>query len=462
MPDPDLPSPTAGSAGRLIAHLDMDAFYASVELLRYPQLRGRPVVIGGGRRQPTDSDQQGQTLSASHQVDQSFARLRDYVGRGVVTTATYEARRFGVHSGMGLMKAAVQCPDAVLLPTDFEQYRRYSRMFKTAVAAIAPVIEDRGIDEIYIDLSGLTNGEPIRELALRIKQAVHDATGLSCSIGLSPNKLLSKIASDLDKPDGLTLIEAADLERRIWPLSASRINGIGPKAFDKLSGLGIQTIGELAAADPQWLIAQFGRSYGVWLHEAAHGRDERPVITHSEPKSISRETTFERDLHARRDRSSLSKIFTDLCEKLAQDLGRKGYAARTIGIKLRYDDFSTVTRDHTLGGWTADAAAIRRAAGQCLKRAPLERRLRLLGVKASMLAPIAKAGQQANDERNRLGATSLHAAEPADDACTMARSALIPGVAGAPEGSPAGGSGKTAQTKASTSSGVGQSLPLFD
>jgi DNA polymerase-4 len=165
---------------RRIAHLDMDAFYASVELLRYPELRGQPVVIGGGARHQPVLQPDG---------TRKFSRLRDYVGRGVVTTSTYEARALGVFSAMGTMKAAALAPDAVLLPTDFDSYRRLSRLFKAAVAEIAPHIEDRGIDEIYIDLSG--HEEETRALALRIKQAVKDATGLSCSIGIAPNKLLA-------------------------------------------------------------------------------------------------------------------------------------------------------------------------------------------------------------------------------------------------------------------------------
>jgi len=371
------------SVGRRIAHLDMDAFYASVELLRYPQLAGKPVVIGGGRRHQPQPLADG-TLR--------FATLRGYAGRGVVTTATYPARAFGVRSGMGLMKAAAQCPDAILLPTDFDEYKRFSRMFKAAVERVAPVIEDRGIDEIYIDLTEFAACDGARSVAQRIKQAVHEATGLSCSIGVSPNKLLSKIASELDKPDGLTLIDEADIASRIWPLAADRINGIGPKAFARLQALGIQTIGQLACADPQWLVEHFGRSYGAWMHHAAAGRDDRPLVTYSEPKSISRETTFERDLHPRRDRPELSTIFTRLCEQLAQDLRRKGYVGRTIGIKLRYDDFRTVTRDRTIDAHTADAATIRRAAGECLRRVALDRRLRLLGVRMGSLI---KAGEQA-------------------------------------------------------------------
>jgi DNA polymerase-4 len=375
---------------RYVAHLDMDAFYASVELLRRPELRGLPLVIGGRRRGPPDGP---------------VPRLRGYAGRGVITTATYEARQYGVHSGMGLMKAAKLAPDALLLPADFDEYRRYSRLFKEAVRAIAPEIEDRGIDEIYIELTALVEadaaeGSPdpwvrARVVATDIQRAVREATGLGCSIGVTPNKLLSKIASELDKPGGLTVLAAADVPARVWPLPARRLNGIGPKAAARLEALGIRTIGELAAADPALLVAQFGKSHGSWMHEAAHGRDDRPVVTRSDPRSISRETTFEDDLHAVRDRERLSRIFTGLCVKVADDLRRKGYEGRTIGLKLRYDNFKTVTRDCTLAGPTADAAVIRRAAGECLKRVPLDRRIRLLGVRVGALTPSA----HARDER---------------------------------------------------------------
>jgi DNA polymerase-4 len=368
---------------RLIAHLDMDAFYASVELLRYPELRGRPVVIGGGRRH------QPQLLADG---SRRFARLADYAGRGVVTTSTYEARALGVFSGMGVMKSAQLAPDAVLLPVDFDEYRRYSRAFKAAVRELAPVVEDRGIDEIYIDLTDLPGApaDGARTLARRLQDAVRRATGLSCSIGVAPNKLLAKICSDLDKPGGLTFLAADAIAPRIWPLPAKKINGIGPKATARLAGHGIHTIGELAAADPAWLVAEFGRAYGAWLHAAAHGRDDRPVVTESEPQSISRETTFERDLHAVRDRAALGAIFTELCVGLAADLARKGYASRNIGIKLRFDDFRSVTRAQTLAAHTLDAATIRRAAGQCLKRVDLSQRLRLLGVRAGALTPLAE------------------------------------------------------------------------
>ena len=361
---------------RSIAHLDMDAFYASVELLRYPHLRGQPAVVGGRR-------------ATAGETPQDFPRLRDYVGRGVITTATYEARALGVHSGMGLMKAAQLAPDALLLPADFDSYRHYSRLFKAAVREIAPEVEDRGIDEIYIDLTALNpdgSREGARAIAQRLQQAVRDATGLSCSLGVAPNKLLAKLCSDLEKPAGIAVVPAADIPARIWPLPAKRINGIGPKAAARLEALGIRSIGELAAAEPQWLQEHFGERYGMWLHRAAHGDDQRPVVTYSEPKSLSRETTFERDLHPQQDKAELSGHFTRLCEQLAQDLARKGYVGKTIGLKLRFDNFHTVTRDQTLPTPTDEAAAIRRAAGECARRVLLDRRIRLLGVRVASLS----------------------------------------------------------------------------
>ncbi len=363
---------------RRIAHLDMDAFYASVELLRYPELKGLPVVIGGRR------SQQPVTLDDG---TRQFARLRDYVGRGVLTTSTYEARALGVFSGMGTMKAAKLAPDAIILPVDFDAYRHYSRRFKAAVATIAPLIEDRGIDEIYIDLTDIP--EASLPLAQRIKQTVKEATGLTCSIGITPNKLLSKICSDLQKPDGITLLGMGDLPTRIWPLSVKKVNGIGPKATEKLASLGIVTIGELADTAPEALQANFGHAYAAWLHDAARGIDGRPVVTYSEPKSISRETTFERDLHPKQDKAMLTEVFTSLCIRVSEDLKRKGYRGRTIGLKLRYEDFSTVTRDTSLPMATDDPGLIRKTAGECLKRVSLDKRLRLLGVRVGNLTSAA-------------------------------------------------------------------------
>ncbi|MBL8355122.1 MAG: DNA polymerase IV [Delftia acidovorans] len=392
-------SPADAAPPRRIAHLDMDAFYASVELLRYPQLKGLPVVIGGGRR-AHDEALDARYAGRLHEIPvDEFSRLKDYVGRGVITTATYPARQFGVGSAMGMMKAARLCPQAILLPVDFAEVRRFSRMFKEIIVSIAPLMEDRGVDEVYIDFTDVPGGqrEGGRVLARLIQKTITDATGLTCSIGVAPNKLLAKMASEFNKPNGISIVQPDDLQAVIWPLACRKINGIGPKADAKLQSLGIQTIGELATQSLPQLVQWFGRAYGNWLHGVSWGRDERPVVTHSEPVSMSRETTFERDLHAVRDRTELSAIFTDLCERLAQDLQRKGYMGRTVGIKLRYDDFKTATRDHTLELPMADARTLRHAAGQCLKRVPLAKRLRLLGVRVGNLVRTADWDATAQD-----------------------------------------------------------------
>ena len=389
---------------RRIAHLDMDAFYASVELLRYPQLKDLPVVIGGGRanvaaalevlRQQAAEDAPELEWDATAQRTalrcipiESFARLADYTGRGVITTATYAARKFGVGSAMGLMKAAKLCPQAILLPVDFEEYRRYSRQFKSIITEIAPQMEDRGVDEVYIDFTDVPGGqrEGGRVLARLIQKAILDATGLTCSVGVAPNKLLAKMASEFNKPRGISIVFEADVPTKIWPLACRKINGIGPKADEKLKSFGIETIGQLAERDLQWLMDTFGQRTGAWLHAASHGQDDRPVVTESEPVSLSRETTFERDLHAVRDRTALGAVFTHLCEQVAADLQRKGYVGKTIGIKLKFEDFSGVTRDLTVEQYTSDAKTIRQLAGQCLKRAPLQKKLRLLGVRVGAL-----------------------------------------------------------------------------
>ncbi len=383
---------------RRIAHLDMDAFFASVELQRLPQLQGLPVVIGGGKRRVDEMLREQHASLPLHEIPvDAFPRLKDYVGRGVITTATYPARQFGVGSAMGMMKAARLCPQAIVLPVDFEEIRKFSRAFKETIREIAPVVEDRGVDEVYIDFTDVPGGqrEGGRVLARLIQKSIFERTGLTCSIGVAPNKLVAKMASEFNKPNGISVVFEEDLQDRIWPLAVRKINGIGPKAEARLHGLSIRTIGELAAQSREDLVNHFGRAYGAWMHDAAWGRDERPVVTESEPVSMSRETTFERDLHATRDRAELGAIFTDLCERVAADLARKGYAGRTIGIKLRYDDFRIATRDVTLDHYTGDARTIRQAAGLCLKRVDLSRRRRLLGVRVGKLARLQELTAQA-------------------------------------------------------------------
>ncbi|MEO7404003.1 MAG: DNA polymerase IV [Burkholderiales bacterium] len=338
---------------RRIVHLDMDAFYASVEIARRPELAGLAIVVGG-RGDPNS--------------------------RGVVTTASYEARKFGVHSGMPLAEAYRRCPHADFLPTDFAEYGRVSQQFKAAILRVTPLIEDRGIDEVYIDATDLASDDDM--LAGELKAAVRDATGLSCSIGIAPNKLLAKIASDLKKPDGLTVIGSGDLERRIWPLDVRKIPGIGRVAEARLAQLGITTIGELAGAPIERLRSVFGASYSVFLYEASHGQDDRLVVTEREPKTMSRERTFPKDIG---DWATISHMLALLSHQVADDLLEEGYVGRKIGIKLRYADFATHTRETTVSIPTRNAAEIRKAAFACLGRLTLDRRIRLLGVRVGEL-----------------------------------------------------------------------------
>jgi DNA polymerase-4 len=345
----------------------MDAFYASVELLHRPELKGLPVAIGG-RGDPTR--------------------------RGVVTTATYEARAFGVHSGMALSRAARLCPDLVLLPVDFDRYREMSRRFKQALAQHVERIEDRGIDEVYLDLTGLQGSSPA--LARRLQQAVREATGLSCSIGIGPNKLIAKIASDLDKPGGITVVGPQEMRSVLWPLPARKIPGIGPRADEILQGLGIHTIGDLAGQDPNALALRFTPRYSRWLLRVAHGQDDRPLELDPEPRSRSRETTFERDLHPHRDWSALASTLLRLCEQVSRDLARRGYAGRTVGIKVRTSDFKSLTRDRTVSEPLQRAGDIALLAFECLQRAGLRRPVRLLGVRVGELSATGAEGISAD------------------------------------------------------------------
>ncbi len=379
---------------RRIAHLDMDAFYASVELLRRPKLRGRPIVIAGHHPKVL-------------RIDASM--------RGVTTTANYEARKYGVRSAMSLAEVAQRCPDCLVVAVDFDEYRRLSRMFKAVIRSFTSQMEDRGIDEVYLDLSAVAGVTQERGLTLsrRIQQAVFDATGLTCSIGLSPNKLISKIASDLEKPNGLTLIEAFEIPDKIWPLAVNKINGVGPKANERLANLGITTIGELAQKPLDLLHAHFGRNYGQWLFESARGLDQREVVTFSEPKSRSEETTFERKLHPQRDWIQIARIVSAQAESVARGLDRRQYLAKTVGVKVRFDDFRIVTRDVSMREPNADPVLFRRAASEALARVALERPIRLLGVRASQLEhsgqrqrPAAEQRESADDQGKQRNANT--------------------------------------------------------
>ena len=388
-----------GAAKRLIAHLDMDAFFASVELLRFPQLKGLAVVVGGRSRTMVQAMQDlEQAYGSSAAIDTNrFPRLSQYQGRGVITTASYAARAFGIGSGMGLMKAAQRCPDAILLPADFERYRDYSRRFKAVIRAQGLAMEDRGIDEVYIDLSFCSDHDQARALAQQLQNAILQETGLSCSMGLAPNKLLAKLASDMQKPSGLTVLGRDSMSERLWPLPVARLHGVGPQTAKKLHALGLEVIGQIATSHVDSLQRVFGLRQARWLIDASWGIDERPLVLESEPLSMSRETTLERDMHPRQDRDFLTAIFTRLCQQLAADLQNKHRECRSISVKIRNDQFKTVTRDVSFAESTDDPVQIRHWAGQCLKRFAFDRRIRLLGVKASRLS--LKSSATANPDR---------------------------------------------------------------
>ena len=338
---------------RRILHIDMDAFFAAVEVLRHPELAGKPLVIGG---------------------------RGDPKARGVVSTASYEARKFGIHSAMPLRLAYRLCPQAVFLPVDYDEYARVSAQIKAILRAFSPVMEDVGIDEAYLELAG--SGRQAEEVAREIKQRVREATGLTCSVGIAPNKLLAKIASDLHKPDGLIVIAEGDIETCIWPLPVRKIPGVGPVTEQHLHRLGIENIGQLAARPPEELVTEFGPAHGAFLHQAAHGIDERPLVTHWEPKSHSREVTFQRDIE---DWQMLARTLAELAREVTDELREASVKGRRVGIKLRFADFETHTREKTLDVATDSAEVVRKAAFACLKRIALSKPVRLLGVRVGEL-----------------------------------------------------------------------------
>ncbi len=327
----------------------MDAFFAAVEEKRHPELKGRPIVIGGSG---------------------------DPTKRGVVSTASYEARKYGIHSAMPLKTAHRLCPRAVFLPVDYHEYARISGIIKNILAQFSPVMEDVGIDEAFLDISesGMSNEQIAREIKERIRQQ----TGLSCSIGIAPNKLLAKIASDMQKPDGLTVITMDNIENRIWPLPVRKLWGVGPKTEAFLKSIAVHTIGDLAALSPDDLVEQFGRSYGHYLYEASHGIDNSPLTTHWEPKSISRETTFQTDTD---DWQTIAKNLAELVRETVDDLRQRGYKANNVTVKIRFNDFQTQTRAKTIAEPTDNLEAIRKVAFHCLNRFELKKKVRLVGVR---------------------------------------------------------------------------------
>ncbi|MEK6651960.1 MAG: DNA polymerase IV [Nitrospirota bacterium] len=336
---------------RRILHIDMDAFFAAVEQKRHPELIGKPVVIGGSG---------------------------DPTQRGVVSTASYEARKFGIHSALPLRTAYKLCPEAVFLPVDYEEYSRVSGEVKNILREFSPVMEDVGIDEAFLDIS--ESAESSEEISKKIKEKIKAELDITCSIGIAPNKLLAKIASDLKKPDGLTIINEGDVEKIIWPLVVRKLWGVGPKTEAYLKSININTIGELTVMPLEKLTEHFGPSYGNYLHGASKGIDESPLVTHWEPKSSSRETTFQRDTN---DWQTIAKVLAGLTKEVAEDIKRSGYLCRTVTIKIRFDDFKTYTRAKTMTEFTDSNEVIRKAAFEALSRIKLEKKVRLIGVRVS-------------------------------------------------------------------------------
>jgi DNA polymerase-4 len=336
--------------------MDMDAFFAAVEEQRHPELKNKPVVIGGSG---------------------------DPSKRGVVSTANYVARKYGIHSAMPLRTAHKLCPHAVFLPVDFEEYSRVSGAFKKILTEFSAVMEDVGIDEAFLDLSDIN--KPPEQVARAIKERITAATGLTCSIGIAHNKLLAKIASDMEKPDGLTTISDGDIENRIWPLPVRKLWGVGPRTEAYLKELSIHTIGELAAVPLEKLVEHFGRSYGHYLYEASRGIDDSPLVTHWEPKSISRETTFQTDSD---HWQTIAKNLADLTRETVTELKERGYRAKNVTVKIRFSDFKTQTRASTLDAPTDILEVLRKAAFCCLGKFDLKKKIRLVGVRMSGLVKI--------------------------------------------------------------------------
>lgn len=339
---------------RRILHCDMDSFYAAVHVRDEPSLRGKPVVIGGDPR-----------------------------GRGVVAAASYEVRRFGVHSAMPAAQAIRRCPQAIFLKPDFARYRKESEKILQIYRDFTPVVQPVSIDEAYLDLTeDLEPWGSATAVAREIRRRIREERDLTVSVGVGPSKLVAKIASDFDKPDGLTVVPPARVSEFLAPLPVRSLRGVGPRTEESLHELGIQTVADLRTRSLEDLADRFGR-HGKTLYEFARGVDERPVTTHRERKSLGTENTYRRDL-CRRD--EMEAEIDRMATEVAEGLERRGLVAFTVTLKVRYGDFTTVTRSRTLPAPTADAETISVQARDLLDKteAP-ERPVRLLGVTASKL-----------------------------------------------------------------------------
>jgi DNA polymerase-4 len=359
-------------AERTVAHLDMDAFYASVELRRRPELKGKPVVVCGSGP------------------------------RAVVTTASYEARRLaGIHSAMPAAVARRRLPDAVYLRPDFAAYREASAQVMTVLRRNAEIVEVVGLDEAYVDLTGIFSPKATMR---RIAAQIRAETGLTCSIGISESRMLAKVTSELGKPAGLVVLSRQETLARFATHSPGLIPGIGPKTVEKLEAMGITTLIKLGATSPEELEAAFGPRQGHWLHRRGRLEDETPIAVERETKSQSAETTFDVDVG---DRAEMEQHLARLAEELCRRLRGRALRGRTIGIKVRLDDWTNVTRSHTVEAPTDDPAVVGPVALDLLRAYDPPRPVRLLGVRVAAFEGeehTAEAGDTEGDEDQlRLG-----------------------------------------------------------
>ncbi len=339
----------------MILHCDLDAFYASVEQIRDPSLMGKPVIVGGDPRR-----------------------------RGVVAAASYEARRYGIHSAMPLATAVRLCPHAMYIPPHFALYRAYSQRVFDIYHRYTPLVEPLSLDEAFLDLSGTERiSGPVRQAALRIRDEVKAETGLDLSIGIATSKVVAKIASDLQKPRGFVEVRPGEETSFLAPLPLRRLPGLGPSTEERLKPLGVATIGQLAALPAEQLTRQLGK-HGLQMWEFAHGIDRRPVVAPGQPKSISREMTFDRDVS---DPSELEAMLRQLAQHAAKSMREQGLHCRTVHLKLRYANFETFTRSHTLAQPTNVEATIVGETVALLRAAwDRSRKIRLIGTGLSSLS----------------------------------------------------------------------------
>ena len=358
-----------------IIHADLDAFYAAVEQRDRPELRGRPTLVGG---RPD--------------------------GRGVVAAASYEARRYGVHSAMPMATAVRHCPEAIVISPRFDHYRAVSRQVMAVFRRVSAIIEPLSLDEAYIDISAAAGQRPPVAIAIDLKEQVAREVGLTISVGLGTGKCVAKIASDLHKPDGLVVVPPGAEAEFLAPLAVSKLPGVGPKSAARLKEEGIQTIGQLAAMPDAWFVRRFGKR-GAAIRDHARGNDQDPVRTTRPTKSISSETTFPQDIGAP---DELLAALERLAGSVADALARKDLAGRTITVKIRLADYTTFTRQATLPAATSEDAAIAATAWTLLERelAP-ERAFRLLGVGVSGFAAAAdpENAPSANPDANLASVT---------------------------------------------------------